>query len=77
MQDSERLTTGRSEIARKSYNRLSRWYDLLSSSFEKSVRNSGLKLVGAKEGETILEIGFGTGHCIVALAKAIGRSGMV
>lgn len=77
MQDSERLTTGRSEIARKSYNRLSRWYDLLSSVFESSLRNSALKLVDAKEGETMLDIGFGTGHSIIALARLVGRSGMV
>jgi ubiquinone/menaquinone biosynthesis C-methylase UbiE len=77
MQDEERRKTGRSEIARKSYNRLSRWYDLMSNGFEKSFRNGGLNLLGANEGETILEIGFGTGHCIVALANIVGGSGMV
>jgi len=66
----------RSEAARRSYNRLSRWYDFLSTWFEKGFRNSGLKLLDAREKESILEIGFGTGHCIVALARAVG-SGMV
>ena len=70
-------STGRSETARKSYNRMSRWYDLLSTRFEKGFRNSGLKLLDVKEDETVLEIGFGTGHCIVALARAVGGSGMV
>lgn len=77
MQDNEMRKTGRSEIARKSYNRMSRWYDLLSDRFEKSFRNSGIELIGAREGENILEVGFGTGHCIVALAKTVGGSGMV
>mgnify|MGYP001765645904 CR=1 FL=1 len=77
MLESERPSAERAEIARRSYNRLSRRYDLLSNRFEQSIRNSGLDLLGAGEGETILEIGFGTGHSIIALAKAVGRSGMV
>jgi ubiquinone/menaquinone biosynthesis C-methylase UbiE len=72
-----RPSTGRSEAARRSYNRLSRWYDLLSIWFEKGFRNSGLELLDVKENETVLEIGFGTGHCIVALARAVGGTGMV
>ena len=77
MKDDFTPGTERSEAARRSYNRLSRWYDLLSAGFERDFRNSGLGLIDAKEGETILEIGFGTGHCIIELAKAVGRSGMV
>jgi ubiquinone/menaquinone biosynthesis C-methylase UbiE len=77
MKDEFTPGTERGEAVRKSYNRLSRWYDFLSNGFEKSLRNNGLKLVGTRESETVLEIGFGTGHCIVALAKAVGRSGMV
>jgi demethylmenaquinone methyltransferase/2-methoxy-6-polyprenyl-1,4-benzoquinol methylase len=74
---SEFPSTGRSETARKSYNRMSRWYDLLSNRFEKKFRNMGLELLDAKEDETLLEIGFGTGHSIVALARAVGGTGMV
>jgi len=77
MKDEFAPGTERGEAARRSYNRLSRWYDLLSNGFESSLRNSGLKLLDAREGETILEIGFGTGNCIVALARSVGRSGMV
>jgi ubiquinone/menaquinone biosynthesis C-methylase UbiE len=63
--------------ARASYNRLSRWYDLVSGSSERKYRNIGLRKLAARPGERILEIGFGTGHCILALAEAVGSKGKV
>src|SRR4030042_2471079 len=69
---------GRSkEKARDSYDRLSRWYDLLSGHFEKRYRDAGLRMLDAKKGEVILEIGFGTGNCILALADAVEGQGKV
>jgi demethylmenaquinone methyltransferase/2-methoxy-6-polyprenyl-1,4-benzoquinol methylase len=37
----------------------------------------GLSLLEARRGERILEIGFGTGTSVVALAEAVGESGHV
>jgi ubiquinone/menaquinone biosynthesis C-methylase UbiE len=71
-----RVTRSKAEAAR-SYNRLSRWYDWLAGSSEQKYRNLGLQALQAQEGEKILEIGFGTGHCIVALAKSVGPAGNV
>jgi ubiquinone/menaquinone biosynthesis C-methylase UbiE len=71
-----RVTRSRAEAAR-SYDRLSRWYDALAGSSEKKYRELGLQALDAHAGESILEIGFGTGQCIVALATAVGPQGKV
>jgi demethylmenaquinone methyltransferase/2-methoxy-6-polyprenyl-1,4-benzoquinol methylase len=65
------------EAARASYNRMSRWYDMIAGSTEQKYRDWGLEKLSAQPGEKILEIGFGTGHCLVALAKSVGPTGRV
>jgi ubiquinone/menaquinone biosynthesis C-methylase UbiE len=59
------------------YNKISRVYDLLSDRSEAPMRRAGLELLKARAGERILEIGFGTGHNLVALARAVGPTGRV
>jgi ubiquinone/menaquinone biosynthesis C-methylase UbiE len=59
------------------YNKISRFYDLLSDRSEAPMRKAGLDLLKPVPGEKILEIGFGTGHTLAALAKAVGREGKV
>jgi demethylmenaquinone methyltransferase/2-methoxy-6-polyprenyl-1,4-benzoquinol methylase len=63
--------------ARANYDRLSRWYDWVSAPFERAAREQGLKLLDARPGEAVLEIGFGTGWALLALADAVGSEGAV
>ena len=63
--------------AKASYNRMSRWYDTIAGSSEKKYRDIGLEKLNAQPGECVLEIGYGTGHCALVLATAVGSGGHV
>lgn len=63
--------------ARATYDRLSRWYDGLVAPFERRAHGAALRAAGVRPGETVLEIGFGTGHDLVRLARAVGPTGRV
>lgn len=58
--------------ARESYNAMSRWYDLFTSS-EKRFTDIGIQMLDARPDESILEIGCGTGHALVELANQGGE----
>ena len=59
------------------YDRMSRWYDLIAGGSEKRFTARGLGMLRAEGGETVLEIGSGTGQGMTFLAGAVGRSGRV
>jgi demethylmenaquinone methyltransferase/2-methoxy-6-polyprenyl-1,4-benzoquinol methylase len=59
------------------YNKIARFYDLMAERSEGPICRMGLRMLAAKPGERVLEIGFGTGHALVELAKAVGPTGKV
>ena len=63
--------------ARHFYNRISRSYDLLADASEHAARERGLRGLAVQPGEHVIEVGFGTGHALEALAAAVGPGGRV
>ena len=63
--------------AKESYDKISRFYDYFAGVFEKKYRNMALERLDIKRGETVLEIGFGTGHCLKQMAESVGDEGRV
>jgi ubiquinone/menaquinone biosynthesis C-methylase UbiE len=59
------------------YDKISGVYDILAEHSEGPVRQTGLDKLSAAPGERVLEIGYGTGHCPVQLAEAVGPKGKV
>ena len=50
---------------------MSRSYDLFAGAFEKRLRNKALARLSIASGEVVLEIGFGTGHCLKQIAEEV------
>ena len=61
------------EQARESYNSMSRWYDLFTSS-EKQFTDIGIQMLNVQSNESVLEIGCGTGHALVEFADRDGKA---
>jgi ubiquinone/menaquinone biosynthesis C-methylase UbiE len=64
-------------VTRRFYDRISRVYDLLADASEHAIRERALKALALSPGERVLEIGFGTGHGLAAMAASVGASGRV
>ncbi len=65
------------EEAKKSYDRISRFYDYTEGLFEKRYINIALGKLAIKPGEIVLEIGFGTGYALSIISEKTGREGKV
>ena len=63
--------------ARAVYDRLAPIYDYTEAPFESRARVAGLRLLDAQPGARVLEVGFGTGHTMAALDRAVGPGGLV
>jgi ubiquinone/menaquinone biosynthesis C-methylase UbiE len=61
---------------RINYNRLSHFYDLFTYR-EKKFTEIGVRMLKVNAGEKVLEIGFGTGKGLVALAHSVSETGAV
>jgi demethylmenaquinone methyltransferase/2-methoxy-6-polyprenyl-1,4-benzoquinol methylase len=62
---------------RRYYDRISRVYDVLADRSEHAIRDCGIRALALSAGERVLEVGFGTGHGLVAMARAVGATGLV
>jgi ubiquinone/menaquinone biosynthesis C-methylase UbiE len=76
MQDDVSPVNRPREAARAVYNSMSRWYDMMAGS-EAKYADMGLEMLTVQPGERVLEIGFGTGRSLIALARTVGESGSV
>jgi len=63
------------EAAKQFYDRISKFYDYVAGAFERKYATMALERLSIQNGETVLEIGFGTGHCLQRIARSAGHKG--
>ena len=61
--------------ARRFYDRMSGVYDWLTGRTERKFAELALQRLSVEEGESVLEIGFGTGYCLMRIAESVGEKG--
>lgn len=67
----------RKKTVQANYDRLSRWYDLLSGSHEQRIRARALELLAVQPGEHVLEVGAGSGQALPNLLRSAEPGGTV
>jgi ubiquinone/menaquinone biosynthesis C-methylase UbiE len=67
---------GRLSAARY-YDRISAAYDLIADAAEHDARERGLRLLAIQPGESVLELGAGTGRALETLSRGAGSGGQV
>jgi len=65
------------EQAKQTYNRISKYYDIFTGPFERKYTEMALRHLDIRTGESVLEIGFGTGHALLNIAELVGQDGKV
>jgi demethylmenaquinone methyltransferase/2-methoxy-6-polyprenyl-1,4-benzoquinol methylase len=65
------------ESNRRFYDRISAAYDLIADANEKASRQAGVTALNLRPGESVVEIGFGTGNEVLDLAALVGPTGRV
>ena len=63
--------------AKQFYDRISRFYGFFTAVFERKYTEMTLQCLSIEEGQTVLEIGFGPGHCLRRIAQSAGQTGKV
>jgi demethylmenaquinone methyltransferase/2-methoxy-6-polyprenyl-1,4-benzoquinol methylase len=63
--------------ARRSYDRMSRFYDWMAGSSEWRLTRAGLEMLDPQPAQRILEIGAGTGRALLYLSQHVGPGGVV
>jgi demethylmenaquinone methyltransferase/2-methoxy-6-polyprenyl-1,4-benzoquinol methylase len=64
-------------VTRRFYDRISRAYDFIADASEHAIRERALGALALTRGERVLEVGFGTGHALTAMAESVGPPGCV
>jgi demethylmenaquinone methyltransferase/2-methoxy-6-polyprenyl-1,4-benzoquinol methylase len=63
------------EDAKRFYDKISRAYDYFTGAFERKHAERALECLSINEGEAVLEIGFGSGHCLKRIVQSVGETG--
>lgn len=66
-----------SQEIRSYYNKIARIYDLMAERSEEPMRRVGIEKLNVRPGERVLEIGYGTGHCLIEFAQRVRPGGRV